>query len=137
MFKSIQQTVVASYGAHDDAEEAVRRLRRGSVAMEHISIIGREWQMREHPGHTASVVAIFRDGGVMGSHAHFDEAAKTGIPSLAVLGELDSLCSKDQLNEHGFENVFVVPKAVHSVVRDQAEDVASLIGDFWKKLEKQ
>ncbi|KAF4419905.1 Dihydrolipoyllysine-residue acetyltransferase component of acetoin cleaving system [Fusarium acutatum] len=96
----------------------------------------REWQMREHPGHTASVVAIFRDGGVMDSHAHFDEAAKTGIPSLAVLGELDSLCSKDQLNAHGFENVFVVPKAVHSVVRDQAEDVAKLIGDFWNTLEK-
>ncbi|EXM16154.1 hypothetical protein FOTG_15542 [Fusarium oxysporum f. sp. vasinfectum 25433] len=110
-----------------------QRVAKGEVVAEAV----REWQMREHPGHTASVVAIFRDGGVMGSHAHFDEAAKTGIPSLAVLGELDSLCSKDQLNEHGFENVFVVPKAVHSVVRDQAEDVANLIGDFWKKLEKQ
>ncbi|KAF5592401.1 dihydrolipoyllysine-residue acetyltransferase component of acetoin cleaving system [Fusarium pseudocircinatum] len=110
-----------------------QRVANGEVVAEAV----REWQMREHPGHTASVVAIFRDGGVMGSHAHFDKAAKTGIPLLAVLGELDDLCSKDQLNEHGFENVFVVPKAVHSVVRDQAEDVAKLIGDFWKTLEKQ
>ncbi|KAF5722697.1 dihydrolipoyllysine-residue acetyltransferase component of acetoin cleaving system [Fusarium mundagurra] len=110
-----------------------QRVANGEVVAEAV----REWQMREHPGHAASVVAIFRDGGVMGSHAHFDEAAKTGIPSLAVLGELDSLCSKEQLNEHGFENVFVVPKAVHSVVRDQAEDVAKLIGDFWKTLAKQ
>jgi pimeloyl-ACP methyl ester carboxylesterase len=108
-----------------------QRVVNGEVVAEAV----REWQMREHPGHTASVVAIFRDGGVMDSHAHFDKAAKVRIPSLAVLGELDDLCSKEQLNEHGFENVFVVPKAVHSVVRDQAEHVASLIGDFWKKLE--
>ncbi|KAG5792478.1 hypothetical protein H9Q69_008488 [Fusarium xylarioides] len=110
-----------------------QRVANGEVVAEAV----REWQMREHPGHTASVVAIFRDGGVMGSHALFDEAAKTEIPSLAVLGELDGLCSKDQLNEHGFENVFVVPKAVHSVVRDQAADVAKLIGDFWRTLEQQ
>ncbi|KAF5566240.1 dihydrolipoyllysine-residue acetyltransferase component of acetoin cleaving system [Fusarium napiforme] len=110
-----------------------QRVANGEVVAEAV----REWQMREHPGHTASVVAIFRDGGVMGSHAHFDEAAKAGIPSLAVLGELDGLCSKDQLNTHGFDNVFVVPKAVHSVVRDRAEDVAKLVGDFWKTLEKQ
>ncbi|PNP85377.1 hypothetical protein FNYG_01206 [Fusarium nygamai] len=110
-----------------------QRVANGEVVAEAV----REWQMREHPGHTASVVAIFRDGGVMDSHAHFDEAAKTGIPSLAVLGELDGLCSRDQLNEHGFENVFVVPKAVHSVVRDKAEHVAKLIADFWKTLEKQ
>ncbi|RBR15717.1 hypothetical protein FVER53590_13383 [Fusarium verticillioides] len=110
-----------------------QRVASGEIVAEAV----REWQMREHPGHTASVVAIFTDGGVMGSHAHFDKAAETGIPSLAVLGELDGLCSKEQLNTHGFENVFVVPKAVHSVVRDQAEDVAKLIGDFWKTLEKQ
>ncbi|KAF5981895.1 dihydrolipoyllysine-residue acetyltransferase component of acetoin cleaving system [Fusarium coicis] len=110
-----------------------QRVASGEIVAEAV----RDWQMREHPGHTASVVAIFRDGGVMGSHAHFDKAGKTGIPSLAVLGELDGLCSKEQLNTHGFNNVFVVPKAVHSVVRDQAEDVAKLIGDFWKTLEKQ
>lgn len=47
MFENMKQTVVASYGTHDDAEEAVRRLERGGVAMNHISIIGRDWQMRE------------------------------------------------------------------------------------------
>jgi uncharacterized membrane protein len=47
MFENMKQTVVASYGTHDDAEEAVRRLERGGVAMDHISIIGRDWQMRE------------------------------------------------------------------------------------------
>lgn len=84
-----------------------QRVASGEIVAEAV----REWQMREHPGHTASVVAIFRDGGVMGSHAHFDKAAETGIPSLAVLGELDGLCSKEQLNTHGFENVFEIGRA--------------------------
>ena len=47
MFETMKQTVVASYGTHDDAEEAVRQLQRGGLAMDHISIIGRDWQMRE------------------------------------------------------------------------------------------
>ena len=47
MFEMMKQTVVATYGTHAEAEEAVRRLHRGDVAMNHISIIGRDWQMRE------------------------------------------------------------------------------------------
>ncbi|KAJ4252467.1 hypothetical protein NW762_011068 [Fusarium torreyae] len=94
----------------------------------------REWQMREHPGHVASVVGIFRDGGVMDSHAQFVKAAQTGIPSLAVLGELDDLCTKQQLNDQGFNNVFVIPQAGHGVVRDKAEEVAAVIIEFWTKL---
>ncbi|KAF4456701.1 Dihydrolipoyllysine-residue acetyltransferase component of acetoin cleaving system [Fusarium austroafricanum] len=109
------------------------RVGKGEVVAEAV----KEWEMREHPGHTASVVAMFSYGGAIGSHASFAKAAQTGIPSLAVLGELDGLCSKEQLNEQGFENVFVVPKSGHGVVRDNAEDVACLIGDFWTKVESQ
>jgi uncharacterized membrane protein len=47
MFETMKQTVVASYGSHEDAEESVRKLQRGGVPMAHISIIGRDWQMRE------------------------------------------------------------------------------------------
>src|ERR1700739_4018215 len=47
MSESMNQSVVASYGTHDDAEEAVRRLQKAGVTMNHISIIGRDWQMRE------------------------------------------------------------------------------------------
>jgi uncharacterized membrane protein len=47
MIENMNQSVVASYGNHDDAEEAVRRLQQGGVVMNHISIIGRDWQMRE------------------------------------------------------------------------------------------
>ncbi|KAH0147025.1 alpha/beta-hydrolase, partial [Aureobasidium melanogenum] len=38
------------------------RVRRGEIVAEKV----REWQMQQHTGHTASVVAIVRDGGVFG-----------------------------------------------------------------------
>ncbi|KAM0210844.1 hypothetical protein ACHAQI_005566 [Fusarium lateritium] len=107
-----------------------QRVAKGEIVAEAV----REWQMREHPGHFASVVGIVRDGGVMDSHAQFVKAAQTGIPSVAVLGQLDDLCSKEQLAEVGFSNVFVVPQAGHGVVRDKVQDVAGLVTEFWTKL---
>ncbi|KAF5000255.1 hypothetical protein FGRMN_1887 [Fusarium graminum] len=106
------------------------RVASGEIVAEAV----REWQMREHPGHEASVVGIVRDGGVMDSHVQFVEASQTKIPSLAVLGELDDLCSREKLADVGFSNVFVVPQAGHGVVRDKVQDVAGLIAEFWSKL---
>ncbi|KAM0344989.1 hypothetical protein ACHAPU_006870 [Fusarium lateritium] len=111
-------------------EDWKERVAKGEIVAEAV----REWQMHQHPGHEASVVGIVRDGGVMDSHAQFVKAAQTGIPSLAVLGELDDLCSKEKLADVGFSNVFVVPQAGHGVVRDKVQDVAGLITDFWSKL---
>ncbi|KAM0435038.1 hypothetical protein ACHAPT_003127 [Fusarium lateritium] len=110
-----------------------KRVENGEVVAEAV----REWQMREHLGHTASVVAIVRDGGVMDKHADFTKAAGTGIPALAVLGELDSLCTEQQLNDHGFSDVIVVPEIGHSVVRDRAREVRVEVAKFWAKLEKR
>ena len=107
-----------------------QRVDKGEVVAEAV----REWQMRHHPGHSASVVAIVRDGGVFDTHAEFAKAARTGIPSLVVLGELDGLCTEQQLREHGFANVSVVPQVGHGVVRDRAQEVAALVTEFWTKL---
>jgi pimeloyl-ACP methyl ester carboxylesterase len=107
-----------------------KRVEKGEVVAEAV----REWQMRKHPGHTASVVAIVRDGGVMDRHAEFTKAAGTGIPALAVLGELDSLCSEQQLSDHGFSNVIVVPQGGHGVVREQAREVGGEVGKFWDSI---
>jgi uncharacterized membrane protein len=41
------QSVVAVYRNHADAEEAVRRLQRGGIPMQKVSIIGRDWRVRE------------------------------------------------------------------------------------------
>ncbi|KAI8658292.1 AB hydrolase-1 domain-containing protein [Fusarium keratoplasticum] len=107
-----------------------KRVEKGEVVAEAV----REWQMRKHPGHTASVVAIVRDGGVMDRHAEFTKAAGTGIPALAVLGELDSLCSEQQLSDHGFSNVIVVPQVGHGVVRERAREVGVEVGKFWDSI---
>lgn len=106
------------------------RVARGEVVAEAI----KDWEMREHEGHVASVVAIFRDGGVMDNHAVFAKAADTGVKTLAVLGELDDVCSAQDLEDVGMKNVVVVPGAGHAVVRQRVPEVARHIVDFWKSL---
>lgn len=106
------------------------RVARGEVVAEAV----REWEMHAHRGHPASVVGIFRDGGVFDNHAAFAQAAATGADCLAVLGELDDLCNKEDLEAAGIKDVVVVPQVGHGVVRQKAVDVAGHIGDFWRRL---
>jgi hypothetical protein len=107
------------------------RVARGEVVAEAV----RDWQMKVHQGHAASVVGIFRDGGVLDKHAEFAEAATKGINSLCILGELDDLCSVQDLHDIGMRNVSVVSQVGHGVVRQKVPDVARLIENFWHKLE--
>jgi pimeloyl-ACP methyl ester carboxylesterase len=108
------------------------RVEKGEVVAQAV----KEWQLREHKGHGASVVAIFRDGGVMDNDEMFVEAAGSGVPNLVVLGSEDDLCTEEQLNELGFEDVKVVPDVGHGVVRERAPEVASFIADFWRGLDE-
>ncbi|PYH43513.1 alpha/beta fold hydrolase [Aspergillus saccharolyticus JOP 1030-1] len=103
------------------------RVARGELVAEAV----REWQMREHAGHAASVVGIFRDGGIMDMHEAFRTAAETGIRARVVLGEWDDLCSVEELVGLGFGDVHVVPGVGHGVVRERVAEVAGLIGEFW------
>lgn len=109
-----------------------QRVEKGEIVAQAL----RQWQLHEHPGHVASVAAMVRDGCVFDKHAEYLEVARTGIPSLAVLGELDDVCDEKQLNEHGFANVAVVPQVGHELVRERVPEVAALIRDFWTKLGK-
>jgi pimeloyl-ACP methyl ester carboxylesterase len=106
------------------------RVGRGEVVAEAV----REWELKEHEGHAASVVAIFRDGGALDKEVEFAEVAKSGIPNLSILGELDGVCSVEKLEEVGMTNIAVVPQVGHGVVREKVQDVARLIEDFWKTL---
>lgn len=106
------------------------RVARGEVVAEAV----RDWEMKAHPGHAASVVAIFRDGGVLDNHAAFEQAAETGVNSLVVLGELDDLSNAKDLEAAGMKNVVVVPQVGHAVVRQKVAEVAGHIGEFWKGL---
>lgn len=103
---------------------------RGEVVAEAV----RDWQMRAHRGHAASVVAIFRDGGVLDNNAVFAQVAATGPDCLVVLGETDDFCSVEDLEEAGLRNVVVVPQVGHALVRQKVEDVAGHIGEFWRCL---
>ncbi|KAJ5711867.1 hypothetical protein N7488_006023 [Penicillium malachiteum] len=94
----------------------------------------RDWEMKVHEGHMASVVGIVRDGGVWGKHAEFMAAAKTGVPGFCVLGQLDDLCSVQDLEDVGMRNVAVVSEVGHGVVRQRVSEVASLVEEFWNSL---
>lgn len=115
-------------GGGPTPEDWKERVARGQVVAPAL----REWQMREHPGHAASVVAIARDGGVMDEDAGFVEVAGRGIPVFGVVGERDEICSKEQLQAVGFANVVVIPDVGHEVVRERAVEVAAAIEAFWK-----
>ena len=106
------------------------RVQRGEIVAEAV----RDWQMKKHEGHIASVVGMVRDGGALDKHADFAEAAKKDIQSLCVLGELDDLCSVQILNSVGMHNVHVVPQVGHGVVRQEVAEVARLIEEFWKDI---
>lgn len=107
-----------------------QRVERGEVVAEAV----KAWQKQVHPGHIASVVAVFRDGGVMDQNINFERAAGSGIPCLVVLGELDDICTKEELEELGFKNTRIVPGVGHEVVRQKVPEVTALIEDFWARL---
>jgi pimeloyl-ACP methyl ester carboxylesterase len=94
----------------------------------------RDWENKEHRGHQASVVAIYRDGGCLDKHAEFAKAANTGIKSLCILGELDHVSTVQDLDQVGIKNVAVIPNVGHEIVRAKVPEVAQLIEEFWNKL---
>jgi hypothetical protein len=106
------------------------RVQRGEVVAEAV----RDWQMKNHKGHLASVVGIFRDGGVLDRHTEFAEAATTGIKSLCILGELDELCRVSDLQQVGMNNFAVVSQVGHGVVRQKVTEVTQLIESCWNEL---
>lgn len=106
------------------------RVERGEVVAEAV----REWQMREHAGHEASVIGIFRDGGAVDNDEVFVEARRTGVSSLVVLGANDDLSTEKEIKDFGFD-VRVVPDAGHAVVRERASEVAEHIAQFWSGLQ--
>jgi pimeloyl-ACP methyl ester carboxylesterase len=106
------------------------RIARGEIVAEKV----REWQMQNHQGHTASVIGIVRDGGVMGQEEVFKAAVETKIPMMAVLGETDDVVFEKDLKAVGMGNVVVVRGVGHGVVRQEVGEVAKHIGKFWKGL---
>nr|OQO16160.1 hypothetical protein B0A51_17187 [Rachicladosporium sp. CCFEE 5018] len=112
-------------------EDWKERVDRGEV----VPAAVRQWQKREHRGHVASIVSMFRDGGALDGQHVFSEAARKGSKLLVVLGETDDVCSVRDLEEVGFKNVHVIRGAGHGVVRERVPEVAALISSFWDGLD--
>ncbi|KAK9312828.1 Alpha/Beta hydrolase protein [Lipomyces starkeyi] len=111
-------------------EDWKERLHRGEFVSEAI----KSWERVEHKGHVASVVAMFRDGDVFDGHEAFRTVAKSGRKILAVLGELDDLCTVQDLETVGWRNVVVVKGANHGLVRENVGEVAAPLQEFWTSL---
>lgn len=106
------------------------RVVKGEVVAEAV----KEWQIRNHPGHMASVLAVVRDGGVFDRDVEFSEVAHGHIPSYAVMAEQDGFSRARDLERTGFKQVSVVQEAGHDVVRKRVPEVASFIKGFWSEM---
>lgn len=93
------QNVVATYSSHNNAEEAVRLLEKSGLPMKQISIIGRDWQVREdvlgffHPGDAMKIGAAEGAwvGGIFGLFMGFGMFVFPVAGVLFVLGPLAGL----------------------------------------------
>jgi pimeloyl-ACP methyl ester carboxylesterase len=103
---------------------------KGEISGEPIQV----WEREHHKGHIPSIVAMFRDGGICDMHRHFKKASQSGIRRLAVLGELDNVCTEQDLRSVGFEDVVVVPQAGHGLVRQRVSEVAGPTIEIWGSL---
>ena len=92
-------SVVAVYRSHSDAEEAVRALEKGGLPIQKISIIGRDFQVKEdvqgyyRPSDAAKEGASFGAwvGGLWGMLLGFGLFLLPGAGPLIVLGPLAGL----------------------------------------------
>ncbi|OSS54835.1 hypothetical protein B5807_00914 [Epicoccum nigrum] len=91
----------------------------------------KRWQLDNHNGHEASVVGIFRDGGVIGNEELFVKMRAAGVRTLVVLGSEDGLTDEKEIKGFGFD-VKVVEGVGHGVPRERPEDVAEFIAGFWR-----
>lgn len=92
----------------------------------------KRWQLDNHRGHEASVVGVFRDGGVIGNQELFLRMRVTGVRTLVVLGSEDGLTDEEEIRGFGFD-VKVVEGVGHGVPRERPEDVAEFIAGFWRE----
>ncbi|KAJ8122652.1 hypothetical protein O1611_g9789 [Lasiodiplodia mahajangana] len=76
---------------------------------------------------------MFREDNVYGCEDFFRRFAQLPLNKIAVLGELDDVCSADQLVDLGFDDVEVVQQAGHDVVRTEPGEVARIVHGMWTR----
>lgn len=91
----------------------------------------KQWELEEHRGYRYSVLSAMRDGWIFERDEDIRRFAKLPTKKVVVLGEIDDVCDKQQLEALGVSRVEVIEKADHEVVRSRAADIAKIIYDFW------
>ncbi|KAI1178379.1 alpha/beta-hydrolase [Nemania sp. FL0916] len=108
-------------------EDWWQRCYRGQVVAEAL----RDWQLKEHAGYSHSVLSMFREQNIYGCDEFFKKFAFLLFKKAAVLGELDDICTEDQLLRFGIWNTDIVDGAGHALVRSHAHDVANTVHGMW------
>jgi len=110
------------------------RLANGKVESEPVE----RWERENHAGHAASVVNIFRYGGVWDQHEAYSSLAQSEKKSMFILAEEDGIFEvkymRSELEKLGWKerNVKVVNGAGHGVNRSHPIELAELVREFWK-----
>lgn len=106
------------------------RFANGEISGEPIQI----WEREHHKGHLASIAGMLRDGGIFDMHNEFKKAVESGVKGTAVLGQLDDICTEQDVKFIGLNDVLVVPEAGHGLVKTHAASVANHVLNFWEFL---
>ena len=93
----------------------------------------RQWQLDHHAGHIGSVASYMRNGCVFGSQRAFEKVAQSNTPIMAVLGELDDMCTAEQLDRVGIHSYNIIPEATHGLARENVSEVV----DFCCQISRQ
>jgi pimeloyl-ACP methyl ester carboxylesterase len=117
-----------------DLKERVLKGEVDTVAVE-------KWERETHKGHVASLVSMFRHGGVYDGHDAYKMLANKGVNVLVILGEKDGVIEagpteKELLKLGWTGEIKVIEGATHEIIRTHAGDVVGLVKPFWESLAK-
>ncbi|KAK0111198.1 hypothetical protein ONS95_001573 [Cadophora gregata] len=100
------------------------------------------WEKENHEGHVASLVSLYRYGGLYDMHETYRLVAESGMDTLVLLGETDAFFEKGymigELQALGWRGeVKVVEGVGHGVVGEKTKESEELIVNFWESLEEK
>ena len=105
------------------------KMRSGQVVAEAL----KRFSVDQHRGHQHSVLSIARDGGIFDREEDYRQLTNVPVDKIAVLGDFDEICTKARMEEFGMDQIEVLDKADHELVRTRAAEIAVKVYDFWAK----
>lgn len=98
-----------------------------------------KWERDNHQGHVASLVSMFRYGGVFDQQESYKKLAEGNLDVLVILGGKDKVIeaeyTRQELGKLGWMgDIRVLNDATHEIVRSHAKEVADIVGKFWESV---